>query len=311
MKCMRGLLTALALVSIGAVAQAADNLPAAVSAAVKKAFPAGRILDVERERESGVRYYEVELDVNDNRIEVEVDSEGGIGEVERRVGIDEVPEALAAAILKAVGPKGKVRIERHERWGVGRGGRFVKLDKPRLFFEVKLTVGGKKREIKWRPASVTLPDATAKALLANYAKAIVTQVKKLKEGGVDIYRITLVQNGQDLVVDISAAGVIIRVDSVVALKDVPRAAVSGIKKAASGASVRRLVKVTRLASVKDGKTVPLDPAVQNYGALLRKGLKAADLEVSPAGQVLGAPAWRSIVGDEDFEDDDEDDEDDD
>jgi len=70
-------------------------------------------------------------------------------EVERRIGLDEAPEVLVKALREASGGDlTRVRIERHERWGVAQGGRFVPLQKPRVFYEVQLSLNGGRRAAK-------------------------------------------------------------------------------------------------------------------------------------------------------------------
>jgi len=99
-------------------AHAAD-FPQAARDAVENAFPNAVIQEVGRETENGVRSCEVNLLLNGKRIEVEVHAKGDIGELERRIGLDETPKTLVEALREATGGDlTRARIERHERSGV-------------------------------------------------------------------------------------------------------------------------------------------------------------------------------------------------
>jgi len=80
---------ALAAVLVGSLLPAwsahAADLPQAVRDAVEKAFPNAAIREVGQETENGVRYYEVNLLLNGNRIEVEGDRDFAISCMKRGV----------------------------------------------------------------------------------------------------------------------------------------------------------------------------------------------------------------------------------
>jgi hypothetical protein len=100
------------------------------------------------EREPGVRYYEVNLRRDEDRIEVEVAPDGSIGEIESRVALEGLSEAHQARLREAVG-RGKIhRVEKHVRVGRGRNGTFAPLKSPVGFYEVKYYDGDRRRAVK-------------------------------------------------------------------------------------------------------------------------------------------------------------------
>jgi len=289
-------------------ADAPEGLPKAVREAVVKAFPGAAIRSFGLETEKGVQYYEVNLLLNGNRIEVEVDRFGGIGEIERRIGIEEAPEVLAKAVREATGGTGKARIERHERWGVAREGRFVKLQSPRVFYEVKLSVNGTRRSAKWHPKPASLTEKAKKAIEALFPRAVITEVEKEVEDGVVLYEVALIQDGRDFEVEVSGDGIIAEVESSVATDALPKAVKAALEKAAGEGRIQRVGKVEARAEVKGEKLAPLAPFKVTYEALLRKGDVVAEVEVSAEGRILEATEWKRAGA---LNDDDEDDDDDD
>ena len=75
---------ALCVDSLVPVSRAGDSeeLTPAAAAAVEELFPGATSLDVEQEREDGVRFYEVELRDGDETIEIEITAEGRLLTVE-------------------------------------------------------------------------------------------------------------------------------------------------------------------------------------------------------------------------------------
>lgn len=288
------------------MAGAARALPAAVREAVRQAFPTATIRGFGRETENGVCYYEVDLVRNGQRIEVEVDAEGGIGEIERRITLEEAPRELAEAVTKAIRNGGSARIERHERWGVARDGRFVKLDKPRVFYEVKLDIGKLKSAARWRPPrEVGVPEGIVAAIKAAFPRAVITEIEEENEEGVTVYEAAIIQDGQDMEVKVSRDGALIEVESAIAVKDVPPAALAAIRKAAGTGTIAKVERVEIRAEAKGRSFVALDRPVVVYEAELRKGDLEAEVQVAADGKVLRAARWQK--GDDKDNDDNEDD----
>ncbi len=296
-------------------AQPEAGLPEAVEEAVRKAFPDAEIRSFGQERESGVQYYEVNLILDGHRIEVEVDKYGGIGEVERRVGLDALPDELADSIREARGPHGRIRIERHERWGVGRNGRFVPLETPRLFYEIKVYVGGKHPSMTWRPQPAPLPEQVKAAIRKRFPNAVVIDVVKETEEEGEIYEIGLVHNSRDIEVEAAPDGTLLEIETPAATGDLPQAVLDAVRQAVGEGEIRRAARIDVLAEAVEDGIKPLEKPVVVYEMQVIRDDRLAEIEVSEDGRVLEPPEWEEYkpINDEDFfeDEDDEDDDDDD
>ena len=283
---------------------ARNALPVEVRDAVRKTFPKASITSYGRETENGVRFYEVNLRQDGLRMEVEVDKYGGIGEIERRISFDEAPNELVKALAKVTGNPRKTRIERHERWGVARNGKFVKLETPRVFYEMKLTIRGKRREVKWTPQICrTLPSKVANAIKEAFPRAVIVEAEKERENGIDLYEVALIQDGRDMEVEVSAEGVVIEIETEVAMKDVPSPVAKTIIEISKGARVKEVEKVELRAVVKSGKLVKLREPTTFFEVEVVKGDKQAEIKVSPDGTMLEPVTWEDEDDDEDDGDD--------
>ena len=138
----------LAAASVMAGPKSTKQLPDPVAKAVKEKFPDATVVGFEREREGGVKYYEVELRQAGDRIEVEVAPDGKTGEIESVVAFANLPQADQTRVRVKIGQGKIVRIEKHVRIGRGRGGTFEPLKTPVGFYEVKYRDGKGRREIK-------------------------------------------------------------------------------------------------------------------------------------------------------------------
>jgi uncharacterized membrane protein YkoI len=140
----------LAAISTTARAQKADaaaKLPDPVKKAFQAKFPKGEILKVDAEDENGVKVYDIEF--KDGSIEKETDiaADGTVIEVTVVVEPRSVPYSAMYAIRNAA-PNGRVkRIERVEISYETKDGKAVKLDKPRVCFEVEMTKGNQVAEV--------------------------------------------------------------------------------------------------------------------------------------------------------------------
>ena len=98
----------LSLAVAGALAMAAKSLavkdlPDAVQKTVQEQAKGAEIKNISKETEKGVTQYEVETIVNGKHRDFNVDTKGGLVEVEEETSIDSIPAAAKAAILKKVG----------------------------------------------------------------------------------------------------------------------------------------------------------------------------------------------------------------
>jgi len=308
-----GCLAMVALLLASAPAHtAAEALPPAVADAIQKAFPTAAVSDLDRETENGVAYYEVNLTLNGHRTEVEVDPYGGIGEIERRVEIKALPRPLAEAIAHATEGGGEARVERHERWGVARGDRFVKLDAPRVFYEITLYRDEGKLTAKWTPSDyITLPEQVASALKAAFPGAVAVDVEQEDEDGFRLYEVSLLQAGREMEVEISPDGVIVEIETETSIAALPQAVLAAIQAAAGEGRVTSVERTEIRAVVQDGALALLAQPRVVYEAELVRGDEGAEIEVAADGTVLEKPEWKQMRDRDDDDDDNDDGEDDD
>ena len=109
---MRTLIAILALAGASAAAEkslALKDLPPAVQKTINDHLNGGKILNIGRETDDGVRQYEVETTLNGRHRDFNVDTQGNLVVVEEETTIDSLPAAAKTAILKKVG-SGKLRI---------------------------------------------------------------------------------------------------------------------------------------------------------------------------------------------------------
>lgn len=139
----------LALAATPTTAAADRALPPRAAAVIAATFPDATVTGIGRERERGAWYYEVALRNGGRRMEVEITDEGVIGEIESKVASADMPAVVLQRILARIGAGRIARIEKHERYGIARSGRFVPLQTPTIMYEVKyLTARGERRELQ-------------------------------------------------------------------------------------------------------------------------------------------------------------------
>jgi hypothetical protein len=133
-------LATLGLTATPAAAKGAGKkLPEAAKTAIAKSFAGATIRKVERQRENGVVYYEVEILLNRQEIEVEVAPDGALGEVTQELKQADLPADVAARIAALVGAGKLKEIERTEVRGVPQGTTFAPQTPAKVVYEVKYT----------------------------------------------------------------------------------------------------------------------------------------------------------------------------
>ena len=291
--CIGALLVGTALASGAAVPV---DLPDAVAKAVKAAFPKAVISGVELENEGGVTLYVVRLDHGDLTVDIEVAADGVIGEVETEMGIEDVPDYVAAAVREATGGGTIALIEKHELHGRVRDGRLVKVKEPMVLYEVKFILEGKRRivEIADTPA-LKLPSPARAAVAAAFPGAVVTKVEEEHEYGLSLYEAELKADGKELEVTVSPDGIIVEVEMSVKAADLPEAVAAAIAGVAKGARILEYEKEEVRAVPK---LTALDEPEVIYEAKFVKDGKQYEVEVAADGTVIEV---------EEEEEDDEDD----
>ena len=135
-----------------ASAQAAKKdvaLPEAARKTIEAEFSGAKILSVERERERGVVYFEVELKTyQGGTIEVEVTADGKLGEIETEIALADLPEEVAAKVRQVTARATVKEIERIDIRGVPLFGTFAALAEPLTYYDVKYAFPGRKHTLQ-------------------------------------------------------------------------------------------------------------------------------------------------------------------
>lgn len=126
------------------------ELPAAVLKAIEDNVPNAEIDKVEIEEKGGIKLYDIEFKADQGEIEIAED--GTIIDVVTIITIEDVPEAAAEVIMKAVEGTTIIRIEKSEVWSEvkieGDVGKIIKLDSPKYVYEAEIMKDDRTGEIE-------------------------------------------------------------------------------------------------------------------------------------------------------------------
>jgi hypothetical protein len=78
--------------------------------------------------------------------------------------------------------------------------------------------------------------------------------------------------------------------------DVPAAAMKPIRKAAEGATMKRIERIEISYETKDGKTIKLSRPVTHYAVEMTKGGRSAEIVVAADGTVIEPARWGGKEG---------------
>jgi len=144
-----------------------------------------------------------------------------------------------------------------------------------------------------KKAKVELPAAVAKAVKDNFPNAEIEMAEVEKEAGIALYDIEFKADKGEI--EVAEDGTVMDVATIVAMKDVPKAAAEAIQKAAEGATIKQLEKSEVRAEIKKegekGKIVKLDSPRYVYEAEVVKGNQRGEMEVAADGKVIEALKW--------------------
>lgn len=263
------------------------RLPDAVADAVEEAFPGGVIVAVEQEREHGVMLFELSVRQDGRIMEVEVSSEGVIGEIETVLSLRDVPADAARSIAEKTKGGKITRIERHERRGAIRSGKLVKLDKPIVIYEVRFRVGRRRRRIvvasDETAAATPLPEKARESLTRAFPGSTIERVELEPALGCTFYEVHVKQDGIGTEVTLASDGTIIEAASTVGREDLPGVVSAAIAKFAAADEVVRLQRkevraVVRLAGLQVPRVI--------YEARISREDETVTLRALADGEIL-------------------------
>ena len=289
------------------------RLPPAAAKVIKANFPDARITDIGRERERGAYYYEVDLKQGSRRFEVEVTKEGVIGEIEAKIKISDVPAELMKAIRKRVGDGRIVRVEKHERRGIARRGKFVPLKSPRIMYEVKYyTADGDRREVQVASDEfLELPRKVLAAIKREFPGAKVREVEAEDDEGVMLFVVELEHEEGDSEVIVDRKGRIVERETSLEMNDVP----VPVRRSLREDPELRKTKNVEVVKREIFFVVEKERLVGRHDVLYIARAKRRDEEreyrFDGRGKLLETSDWESVDDDDDDDDDDDNDDDDD
>ena len=280
------------------------RLPPAAANVIKANFPGATITGIGRERERGAWYYEVNLRQDGRRFEVEVTKEGVIGEIEARIELNDVPAPLLKAIRERIG-RGKIaRVEKHERRGIARSGKFVPLATPRIMYEVKYYTGsGRRREIQVASNEILeLPDEVVSRVKTVFPSAEIKEVEAEDDEGIMVFVVQMTQNGGSFDVVALRDGRILEMETLTSFQQAPRAVyreLVGNKRVRKSDSVM-IRKRETFAAVEDGKIVKRHDIT--YAVSICRGDEMRECRFDGRGKLLTTSDWGPFADDEDDDD---------
>lgn len=265
----------------------AEALPEAAGEVIRRVFPEAAVAQVGREREHGVMLYEVTLREDGGEFELEVTADGVIGEIERVVELDDVPDEVAEGIRRAA-KGGKIRhIERHERRGTFRSGRAVRLDEPTVTYEVTSYRGGRRHYTVVTSDELAagrgLPEAVRRTIEARFPGATVGKIERGHALGVALFEVELETEEGDVEAVISGEGVLVEVESEIDEKEAPAAVRRALKRLAGE---RRIEGMETVDVHAVARLEPLDPARRIYEAEWEVDGKEIEVLVDADGTLL-------------------------
>jgi hypothetical protein len=139
---------------------------------------------------------------------------------------------------------------------------------------------------------VELPQDAAAAVKAAFPSMKIEKVKAEEENGVILFEVELEEGETEVGVEVSADGLIVSVETEIALKDVPEAAAAAILAAAEGGKVDEVKKEEIMAEAKDGKIAPLDAVKVVYEAEIEKGTQEGEIAVAADGTIVEPLKWK-------------------
>jgi hypothetical protein len=152
---------------------------------------------------------------------------------------------------------------------------------------------GQERQERARKANVELPAAVAQAVKANVPNAEIATAEVEKEAGINLYDIEFKAGKGEI--EVAEDGTVMDVATIIAMKDLPKAAGEAILKAAPGATIKQLEKSEVRAEIKKegemGKIVKLATPRYVYEAELVKGEHRGEIQVAADGKVIEALKW--------------------
>jgi hypothetical protein len=144
-----------------------------------------------------------------------------------------------------------------------------------------------------RDLEAKLPASVKKTFRAEFPKAVIEKLDVKEEDGVTVYDLEFRDGTTEKETEITADGTMLEFTVVIEAKDVPEAAMKPIRKAADGATMKRIERIEISYKTKDGKAIKLPKPVTHYAVEMSKGSRSTEIVVAPDGEVIEPARWGS------------------
>ena len=300
-------------------ATAKTPLPPAVAGAIQKRFPSAAIDKVTAEEALGLKMYEVEIKMGKIEKTVTASEDGVISEVETEMPAGDLPAPAAEAVKKAAPGAIIKEVDKDQTLAEPT---LVRLAAPKVTYEITVTREGKVAEVvmaadgtvlevpQWHDAKnghkdsdegkkadkTALTHKAEKAIKKAFPKATIERVKAEEDEGVTLYEAVIREDAAEKEVEVSADGMIVNVETLLAAKDLPAVVADAIAKTAAGAQVQKAEKVETHAAAR---LVMLNAPEVSYEVELAANTQKGTIEVAADGTVIEPLKWKSDkAGDE-------------
>ena len=299
------------------------RLPAAALLAIRDEFPQAVLTGASLDDEDGATVFVVEMKAGLKYIEVVVSPDGVIAEVSSEIKAAAAPEAAIAALRKAAEGATIVEVDRVSTRAEVRDGKLVKLPGERISYWAEFEKGSLGGEIDVAPDGTFLDISTeveagdvpepAMALIRKaaegapmkeidreetHAEAVGDALLKLAAPRATFWA-TFDRGGLPAEITVAADGTIVETSTVLDAKDVPKAVMAAIMKAAGGARITEIGRDKAYAEVARGKFLKLAEPDVTYWAEFEQDDLAGEVSVQPDGTVDEVLRWKLVSEGED------------
>lgn len=139
-----------------------------------------------------------------------------------------------------------------------------------------------------------VPEAVSKTFQANFPDGKITTVHLRVDDGVTMYDAHFTDANTTKVVSIAADGTMLESGPILAAKEVPDAVSKAILKAAAGATIVEIEKLTVTNDTENGKVIKLAAPQTEYQAVLAKLGSLGYVTVDPNGNVIEPVTWEKM-----------------
>jgi len=285
-------------------------LPPEIMRTLSEHFRGGRVTGFSRERERGLWVFEVRIRKGRERWEATLTRDGGLLEAARAIRPRDLPPMIALTARTKLRFTRLLRVERHERYGVLRAGKYRPLDKPRISYEVSyIGPDGRRHERRIRSSGVMeLPASVLTALQSRFKGWNIHEAEMDSDGDVDLYTVELQgPQKQTTEVVLDEKGTVWETETRIPAAALPHVVVATVRKdpvfrrkQKPDVDIRRRDVYAR---IENGKVVPSHEV--SYSVTLLANGKMRQYQFDARGRLLSRSKWESApaIEDEDDEND--------